>query len=153
MSRSTTPTWLLALIAAICCVVSIGMFAIGRHEQTESAAFMSVARPAMGKFVGYVIWHEKETGFSSRIHERSVPEIEFKTQAGQTVRFVAASSGNTMFKARKSEYPVLYDPSNPSRAQLDAGLDTVFWIDYAVAILFAIVAVIFMVLWVRRFQA
>jgi hypothetical protein len=148
-----TPTWLFALIAAIFCVVSIGMFAIGRHEQTKSAAFMSVARPAMGRFVGYVTWREKETGFSSRIHERAVPEIEFKTEAGRTVRFVAASSGNTMFEARKSEYPVLYDPNNPSRAQLDAGLDTVFWIAYAVALLFAVIAVVFMVLWVRRLQA
>jgi hypothetical protein len=152
MSRSTVPTWLYALIAAICCVVSVGMFAMGRNEQTKSAAFMSVARPAMGKFVGYVMWHDKESGLSSRIRGSAQPEIEFKTQAGQTVRFVAASSGNTMFEARKSEYPVLYDPSNPSRAQLDAGLDTAFWIGYFGAALFTVPAVIFMVLWVRRLQ-
>jgi uncharacterized protein DUF3592 len=149
MSKSTTPTWLFALIAAICCVVSIGMFAIGRNEQTKSAAFMSVARPAMGKLVGYVIWHKTDRHNSGS----SEPEIEFKTQEGQTVRFVAASSGNTMFEARKSEYAVLYDPSNPSRAQLDAGLDTAFWIDYASSALFAVIAVIFMVLWLRRLQA
>jgi hypothetical protein len=153
MSKFTVPTWQFALIAAIFCVVSIGLFAIGRNEQTKSAAFMSVARPAMGKFVGYVMWREKETGFSSRTHERAVPEIEFKTQAGQTVRFAAASSGNTLFEARKSEYPILYDPSNPSRAQLDAGLDTAFWIDYVCALLCAVIAVVFMVLWVRRLQA
>jgi Protein of unknown function (DUF3592) len=153
MSRSTTPTWLFALSAAIFCVVSMGMFAIGRNEQTKSAAFMSVARPAMGKFIGYVMWHEKDTGFSSRVRGRAVPEIEFKTEAGQTVRFAAISSGNTMFEARKSEYPVLYDPSNPSRAQLDAGLDTAFWIDYASSALFVVIAVIFMVLWMRRLQA
>jgi hypothetical protein len=153
MSRSAVPTWLFALIAAICCVVAIGMFAIGRNEQTKGAAFMSVARPAMGKFVGYVMWHQKDSGLSSRTRGSAVPEIEFKTEAGQTVRFAAISSGNTMFEARKSEYPVLYDPSNPSRAQLDAGLDTVFWIAYAVAVLFAGVAVVFMVLWARRLQA
>jgi hypothetical protein len=153
MSRSTVPTWLYALIAAIFCVVAIGMFAIGRNEQTESAAFMSVARPAMGKFVGYVMWHEKETGFSSRVHERAMPQIEFKTPAGQTVRFVAVSSGNTMFEARKSEYPILYDPSNPSHAQLDAGLDTVFWIAYAGALLCAVLAAVFIVLWARRLRA
>lgn len=147
------PTWLFALVAAICCGVSVGMFAIGRNEQTTSRDFMSVARPAMGRFVGYVMWHEKEAGFSSRTRGRAVPEIEFKTQAGQTVRFAAISSGNTMFEARKGEYPVLYDPSNPSRAQLDAGLDTVFWIAYALAILFAGIAAVFIVLWVRRLQA
>jgi Protein of unknown function (DUF3592) len=147
------PTWLFALIAAIFCVVSIGMFVIGRNEQTKSAAFMSVARPAMGKFVGYVMWHEKEPGFSSRTSGSAVPEIEFETEAGQTVRFAAASSGNTMFEARKSEYPVLYDPSNPSRAQLDAGIDTAFWVLYLCAALFAVIAAVFMVLWVRRLQA
>jgi len=153
MSKFTVPTWQFALIAAIFCVVSIGFFAIGRNEQTKSAAFMSVARPAMGKFVGYHKWREKEPGFSGRTHERAKPEIEFKTEAGQTVRFVAYSSGNTMFEARKSEYPILYDPSNPSRAQLDAGLDTAFWYFYFCAALCAVIAVVFMVLWVRRLQA
>jgi len=153
MSRSTVPTWVFALIAAIFCVAAIGMFAIGRNEQTKSAAFMSVARSATGRFVGYVMWHDKDSGLSSRTRESAVPEIEFKTEAGQTVRFAAISSGNTMFEARKSEYPVLYDPSNPSRAQLDAGLDTVFWIAYAGALLMAVIAAVFMVLWVRRLQA
>jgi hypothetical protein len=147
------PTWVFALIAGIFCVAAIGMFAIGRNEQTESAAFMRVARPAMGKFVGYVMWHDKDSGLSSRTRGRAVPEFEFKTETGQTVRFAAASSGNTVFQGPKSEHPVLYDPSNPSRAQLDAGLDTTFWIAYAGALLMAVIAVVFMVLWVRRLQA
>jgi hypothetical protein len=103
----------------------------------------------MGKLVGYVIWHKTDRRNSGSAE----PEYEFKTEAGQTVRFVAASSGNTMFEARKSEHPVLYDPRNPSRAQLDAGLDTAFWILYFCAALFAVLAVIFMVLWMRRLQA
>lgn len=107
----------------------------------------------MGKFVGYVMWHDKDSGLSSRTRGRAVPEIEFKTEAGQAVRFAAISSGDTAFEAQKSEYPVLYDPSDPSRAQLDAGLDTVFWIAYVGAVICAVIGAVFMLLWVRRLQA
>jgi hypothetical protein len=149
----TLPTWSFALIAGIFWVVSVGLFALGRHEQEKSRTFMSTARPARGKVVGYVVWKEKDQGLSSRVRERTIPEIEFRTDSGQVVRFAAASSGTTVFSPQESEYPVLYDPSNPSRAQLDAGIDKAFWVLYACVVLCGIPSVVFTILWLRRLSA
>ena len=157
MSRNSMPTWIFALIAAIFWLVCAGFVALGRHDQAKSSAFMSVARPATGTFVGYVVWHEKDSGLSSRKLARTIPEIEFETESGQKVRFAAVSKGNTLlegaFKTLGSRHPVLYDPNNPSRAQLDVGLDKVFWLLYGCAALCAILALVFTILWVRRLRA
>jgi hypothetical protein len=151
------PAWSFAMIGVICWLVSVGMFALSQHEQEKSRAFMSVARPAIGKFVGYVFWKGRKTNFSRRKSGRSYKEIEFETEAGQKVRFVATSSGNTAFTTwsakPKSEYRILYDPNNPSRAQLDAEIDKAFWILDACAIFCAIAGGVFMLLWLRRLSA
>jgi len=151
------PNWSFALIAAVCWIASIGIFALVRSEQLEMMSFVANARPAKGKFVGFVMWKEKERGLSSRTHESAIPQLEFETESGQKVRFVAASSGNKMFTnwsaAPEREYPVLYDPNNPSHAQLDAGFDKVFWVVYAALPVLVIPAVVFTVLWLRRLLA
>jgi hypothetical protein len=157
MSNRPMPTWNFALVAAICWLLGIAVFAFGRQVQAESAAFMSVARPAKGKFVGFVPWQVKEPGLSSRVYERPMPQLEFGTESGQRVRFVVVSKGNQIFTdlsaAPEREYPVLYDPNNPSHAQLDAGLEKVFWVFYTAALLMAIPAGVFTILWLRRLSA
>jgi hypothetical protein len=156
MSQNPMPTWLFALIAAIFWVVSVGLFAIARHEHDKSRDFMSVARPATGKCVGHVVWEAREPGMRGRVRGSTYPEIEFETETGQKVRFVAASSGDYAFKSWSTEvgreYSLLYDPKNPSRAQL-VGVDTGFKILYLGVFILVIPAVVFTILWLRRLSA
>jgi hypothetical protein len=151
------PTWSFALIAVIFWIASISLFAFTRGEQVKTLAFTDTARPAKGKFVGFVTWQEKDRGLSSRTRESAMPQLEFETESGQKVRFVAVSSGNKMFTnwtaEPQREYPVLYDPKNPSNAQLDAGIGDVFWIIYAALPVLVIPAIVFTVLWLRRLAA
>ncbi len=92
-------------------LAGLGVLALGIWLQRRTRAFLRRARAARGRYVGT----STQTTIDGA-QATSYGAIEFRTEAGQTVRF--SGRVGTPFEGRKvgREVDVLYDPASPEEA-------------------------------------
>ncbi len=101
--------------SAFACLVAIGCLVGAIVSVVTGSRKRAASAPAEGVVVGL----EPRRARHGHIY---CPDVEFRTPAGQTARFVSAFGTMPAAYRVGQAVKVLYDPTNPQSAEIDSGM-------------------------------
>lgn len=92
---------------------------IAYYLYNQEVNFLKISLPAQGVVIGLAEHVDSESNDSAYS-----PVVEFTTKKGETSQFESNIQSNPPSYRKGDQVPVLYDPSNPSRAHIDSPWDS-----------------------------